>query len=109
LLALSGGEKAIVGLCLLFAFLKINPTPFVLLDEVDAPLDDTNTERFVGLLREFADRTQFIVITHNPVTVQAADHLYGVTMEEEGISKVLSLSLKEALAWTETDAPSAVP
>ncbi len=109
LLALSGGEKAIVGLCLLFAFLKINPTPFALLDEVDAPLDDTNTERFVGLLREFADRTQFIVITHNPVTVQAADHLYGVTMEEEGISKVLSLSLKEALAWTETDAPSAVP
>jgi len=101
LLALSGGEKAIVGLCFLFALLKINPAPFVLLDEVDAPLDDANTERFVTLLREFSDRTQFIVITHNPITVQAADHLYGVTMEEEGVSKVLSLSLKEALEWTE--------
>lgn len=101
LLSLSGGEKAIVGLCLLFAFLKINPAPFVLLDEVDAPLDDSNTDRFVGLLREFAERTQFIVITHNPITVQAADHLYGVTIEEQGVSKVLSLSLKEALAWTE--------
>ena len=108
LLSLSGGEKAIVGLCLLFAFLKINPTPFVLLDEVDAPLDDANTERFVQLLREFSDRIQFIVITHNPVTVQAADHLYGVTMEEEGISKVLSLSLKEALTWTEANALSTV-
>lgn len=103
LLSLSGGEKAIVGLCLIFALLKINPVPFVLLDEVDAPLDDANTERFVSLLREFSERTQFIVITHNPITVQAADHLYGVTMEEEGISKVLSLSLKEALEWTERD------
>ena len=93
---------------MLFAFLKINPTPFVLLDEVDAPLDDANTERFVQLLREFSDRIQFIVITHNPVTVQAADHLYGVTMEEEGISKVLSLSLKEALTWTEANALSTV-
>lgn len=101
LMALSGGEKAIVGLCLLFALLKINPAPFVLLDEVDAPLDDANTDRFVALLREFADRTQFIVITHNPVTVQAADHLYGVTMEDDGISRVLSLSLREALAWAE--------
>ncbi|MCX7969198.1 MAG: chromosome segregation protein SMC [Armatimonadetes bacterium] len=101
LLSLSGGEKAIVGLCFLFALLKINPAPFVLLDEVDAPLDDSNTDRFVSLLREFSDRTQFLVITHNPITVQAADHLYGVTMEEEGVSKVLSLSLKEALEWTE--------
>ncbi|MER3501821.1 MAG: chromosome segregation protein SMC [Candidatus Fervidibacterota bacterium] len=101
LLALSGGEKAIVGLCLLFALLKINPAPFVLLDEVDAPLDDSNTDRFVALLREFAERTQFIVITHNPITVQAADHLYGVTLDEDGASKVLSLSLREALAWTE--------
>lgn len=103
LLSLSGGEKAIVGLCFLFALLKINPAPFVLLDEVDAPLDDANTDRFVSLLREFSDRTQFIVITHNPITVQAADHLYGVTMEEEGVSKVLSLSLKEALEWTEQE------
>jgi chromosome segregation protein len=101
LLSLSGGEKAIVGLCFLFALLKINPAPFVLLDEVDAPLDDANTDRFVSLLQEFSDRTQFIVITHNPITVQAADNLYGVTMEEEGISKVLSLSLKEALEWAE--------
>jgi chromosome segregation protein len=101
LLSLSGGEKAIVGLCFLFALLKINPAPFVLLDEVDAPLDDANTDRFVSLLREFSDRTQFIVITHNPITVQAADNLYGVTMEEEGISKVLSISLKEALEWAE--------
>lgn len=103
LLSLSGGEKAIVGLCFLFALLKINPAPFVLLDEVDAPLDDTNTDRFVSLLQEFSDRIHFIVITHNPITVQAANHLYGVTMEEEGVSKVLSLSLREALKWTGKD------
>ncbi len=103
LLALSGGEKAIVGLCLLFALLKVNPAPFVLLDEVDAPLDDTNTDRFAELLREFAHRTQFVVITHNPITVQAADHLYGITMDNDGSSKVLSLSLKEALEWTEQE------
>ncbi len=101
LLALSGGEKAIVGLCLLFALLKVNPAPFVFLDEVDAPLDDTNTDRFVSLLREFSERTQFIVITHNPITMQAADHLYGITLDSDGSSKVLSLSLKEALEWAE--------
>ncbi len=99
LMALSGGEKAIVGICLLFALLTVCPVPFAVLDEVDAALDDQNSEHFCRLLTDFAERTQFLVVTHNALTVQAADHLYGVTLREDGSSQVLSLSLKEALAW----------
>ncbi|MCS7224767.1 MAG: chromosome segregation protein SMC [Armatimonadetes bacterium] len=99
LMALSGGEKAIVGICLLFALMSVCPVPFAVLDEVDAPLDDQNTDHFCSLLNDFAETTQFLVVTHNAITVQAADHLYGVTLREDGSSQVLSLSLKEALQW----------
>jgi chromosome segregation protein len=89
---LSGGEKALVAVSLLFSLFLINPTPFCFLDEVDAPLDDANIGRFTQLLREMSTHSQFIVITHNKRTMQAADVLYGVTMQEPGISKVISIA-----------------
>jgi chromosome segregation protein len=93
---LSGGEKALTALSLLFAGFMIKPTPLCLLDEVDAPLDESNTERFVKLLKELAKDIQFITITHNRRTMEAADYLYGITMEEPGVSKVVSMHLTEA-------------
>jgi chromosome segregation protein len=80
---------------LLFAFLKVKPSPFVVLDEVDAPLDEANVGRFASLLREFSANSQFIVITHNRGTMEAAHALYGVTMQEPGISRLLSLRLED--------------
>jgi chromosome segregation protein len=91
---LSGGERALTATALLFAVLKARPLPFCLLDEVDAMLDEANVGRFRSLLEEFAKQTQFIVITHNRQTIQAANTIYGVSMEEEGISKVISLRLE---------------
>lgn len=92
---LSGGERALTAIALLFAVYLIKPSPFCLLDEVDAPLDDVNVGRFVRLLQRFADKTQFIVITHNKLTMECADHLYGVTMEERGVSRLVSVSFDE--------------
>lgn len=88
---LSGGEKALAGLAFLMALFKYRPSPFCFLDEVDAPLDDANLERFLSLLGDLSQRHQFILITHNKKTMEAADCLYGVTMEEPGISKVVSV------------------
>ena len=93
LVALSGGERAMTTLCLLFAMLKVKPAPFCILDELDAPLDESNVEKFGLLLQEFADNSQFIVITHNYGTLESVDRLYGVTMQEEGVSTVYSLAL----------------
>jgi chromosome segregation protein len=90
---LSGGEKALTGLALLFAIFYYRPSPFCLLDEVDAPLDDANIHRFTRMLRELASQTQFVVITHNRKTMEAADILYGITMEEPGLSRVVSVNL----------------
>ncbi len=90
---LSGGEKAFVAIALYFAILKVRPTPFCMLDEIDAALDDRNVERFASYLRGFSQKTQFIVITHRRGTMEAADMLYGVTMQEQGISKILHLDL----------------
>jgi chromosome segregation protein len=90
---LSGGEKALTGLALLFAIFYYRPSPFCLLDEVDAPLDDANIHRFTRVLRELSSQTQFIVITHNRKTMEAADVLYGVTMEEPGLSRIVSVNL----------------
>ncbi|HEY7817435.1 MAG TPA: AAA family ATPase, partial [Vicinamibacteria bacterium] len=94
-LLLSGGEKAMTAIALLFAIFRYRPSPFCLLDEVDAPLDDANIGRFLTMLRELRDTTQFIIITHSRKTMEMADQLYGVTMEEPGISKLVSVSLVE--------------
>lgn len=95
---LSGGERAFVSIALYFAMLKVRPTPFCVMDEIEAALDDANVERFAAYLREMTVRTQFIVITHRRGTMEEADMLYGVTMEEQGVSRLLRLSLAEAQA-----------
>jgi len=95
LLQLSGGERALTAAAILFALLKVKPSPFVILDEVDAPLDDSNIGRYSNLLREFAQQSQFVVITHNKGTMEAVDVLYGVTMEEAGASKIIGMRLRE--------------
>lgn len=92
---LSGGEKALTAIAILFAIYRVKPSPFCIFDEVDAPLDDINIARFVKVLNEFSKDTQFIVITHNKKTMEAARNLYGVTMEESGISKLISVRLKK--------------
>jgi chromosome segregation protein len=90
---LSGGEKALAAIALMFAIFRYKPSPFCLLDEIDAPLDDANIGRFVEMLRGMMDRTQFIIITHNRKTMEIANRLYGVTMEEPGVSKLISIQL----------------
>ena len=92
---LSGGEKAFVAIALYFAILKVRPTPFCLLDEIDAALDDRNVERFASYLHNLSQKTQFIVITHRRGTMEASDVLYGVTMQEQGVSKLLRLDLNQ--------------
>lgn len=96
--ALSGGERTLTSIALICAILNCNPSPFVVMDEVEAALDETNTMRFANIMAELARQSQFIVITHNRVTMHAADALYGVTMGTEGISKILSVELKDVSA-----------
>jgi len=95
LLLLSGGERAMTALALVLSLIKVRPSPFVILDEVDAPLDDANVGRYASLLREWADKTQFIIITHNRGSMEAADTLHGITMEHPGVSKLVSVRLEE--------------
>lgn len=92
---LSGGERALTVIALLFAFLEYRPMPFVVVDEIDAPLDEANLERFVSFLREFAEHTQFIIITHRKVTMRAADVMHGVTNEDAGVSRIISVKMEE--------------
>jgi len=99
---LSGGERCLTALSILFAVYLVKPSPFCLLDEADAPLDDTNIGRFVTMLREFSNRTQFLVITHNKLTMETANHLYGVTMMEKGCSSIVSVSFND-VAQTRSD------
>jgi len=94
---LSGGERALTALSLLFGIYLVKPSPFCVLDEVDAPLDENNIGRFIRLLQDFSAQTQFVVITHNPRTIEAADWIYGVTMEEPGVSTIVGVKLQEAL------------
>jgi len=98
---LSGGERALTAVALLFAMLEVRPVPFCVLDEVDAALDEANIGRFVDALRSLADRTQFIVITHNRGTIEAADALYGVTVGDDSVSRVISLRLDEAASMVD--------
>jgi chromosome segregation protein len=95
---LSGGERCLTALSILFAVYLVKPSPFCLLDEADAPLDDTNIGRFVNMLREFSGNTQFLVITHNKLTMETANHLYGVTMMERGCSSIVSVSFNDVAA-----------
>jgi len=95
MMLLSGGEKAFTAIALLFAILKINPAPFCVLDEIEAALDDVNVYRYAEYLKKFTNHTQFLVITHRKGTMEAADTVYGVTMEENGVSKLLSMKLKQ--------------
>ncbi|HEX7380533.1 MAG TPA: AAA family ATPase, partial [Nevskiaceae bacterium] len=104
--ALSGGEKALAALALLFALFELNPAPFCLLDEVEAPLDDSNVGRFCALVRDMSQRVQFIIITHNKVTMELAEHLHGVTMREPGVSRLVSVDMREAERLAGTEAPA---
>ena len=94
---LSGGEKALTALALVFAIFSINPAPFCLLDEVDAPLDDLNTLRFINMVEEMSKSVQFIFITHNKVSMERSDYLMGVTMQEAGVSRMVSVDVSQAL------------
>ena len=94
---LSGGEKALTTLSLVFALFELNPSPFCLLDEVDAPLDDLNTSRFVEMVDQLSTDVQFIFITHNKISMEKSDYLMGITMQEPGVSRVVSVNVNEAV------------
>lgn len=98
---LSGGEKALTATALVFALFQLNPAPFCLLDEVDAPLDDPNTERFCNLVRHMSSSTQFVFITHNKIAMEMAQHLMGVTMQEQGVSRIVAVDLDAANAMAQ--------
>ncbi|MGC8855123.1 MAG: chromosome segregation protein SMC, partial [Halothiobacillaceae bacterium] len=101
---LSGGEKSLTAIALVFAIFQLNPAPFCLLDEVDAPLDEANVGRFCAMVREMAERVQFIFITHNKTTMELAHQLVGVTMREAGVSRIVAVDLDEAVRLVETRA-----
>jgi chromosome segregation protein len=98
---LSGGEKALTATALVFAMFQLNPAPFCLLDEVDAPLDDTNTERFCNMVKRMSAQTQFLFISHNKIAMEMAEQLVGVTMQEQGVSRVVEVDMEEALRMTD--------
>lgn len=99
---LSGGEKALTAMSLVFALFSLNPAPFCLLDEVDAPLDDANTSRFCNLVKEMSAQTQFLYISHNRLTMEMAEQLIGVTMQEKGVSRIVAVDIQQALKMAES-------
>ena len=98
---LSGGEKALTATALVFAMFQLNPAPFCLLDEVDAPLDDANTERFANLVRAMSDKTQFLFISHNKIAMEMAQQLIGVTMQEQGVSRIVAVDMESAAGFAQ--------
>ncbi len=94
---LSGGEKALTAIALVFAIFQLNPAPFCLLDEVDAPLDDANTERYARLVKNMSSGTQFLFISHNKIAMEMAEQLVGVTMQEQGVSRIVAVDMEAAL------------
>jgi len=98
---LSGGEKALTAIALVFAIFQLNPAPFCLLDEVDAPLDDANTERYSKLVTQMSQSTQFLFISHNKIAMEMAEQLIGVTMQEQGVSRVVAVDMEAAIGMVE--------
>ena len=98
---LSGGEKALTAIALVFAIFHLNPSPFCMLDEVDAPLDDANVGRYAKMVSEMSDKVQFVYITHNKIAMQVASQLIGVTMHEPGVSRPVSVDIEQAAAMAE--------
>jgi len=98
---LSGGEKALTAIALVFAIFQLNPAPFCLLDEVDAPLDDANTERYVKLVTRMSQDTQFLYISHNKIAMEMARQLIGVTMQEQGVSRIVAVDMESAVSMAE--------
>ena len=99
---LSGGEKALTAIALVFSMFQLNPAPFCMLDEVDAPLDDSNTERYCQMVKRMSAQTQFVFISHSKITMEIAQQLVGVTMQERGVSRVVEVDIEEALRLAET-------
>ena len=99
---LSGGEKALTAIALVFSLFQLNPAPFCLLDEVDAPLDDANTARYSDIVAKMSQKTQFLFISHNKITMEIANQLIGVTMQEQGVSRVVAVDLQAATALTQS-------
>ena len=98
---LSGGEKALTAIALVFAIFQLNPAPFCLLDEVDAPLDDANTERYCKLVSQMSEQTQFLYISHNKIAMEMAEQLIGVTMQEQGVSRIVAVDMDAAVSLAE--------
>ena len=98
---LSGGEKALTALALVFALFRLNPAPFCLMDEVDAPLDDSNTERFCAMVKKMSEKTQFLFVSHNKISMEMAQQLIGVTMQESGVSRIVDVDMETAVKMTE--------
>ena len=98
---LSGGEKALTAIAMVFAIFKLNPAPFCMLDEVDAPLDDANVSRYATMVKEMSEQVQFIFITHNKISMEAANQLMGVTMHEAGVSRLVSVDVDQAAELVE--------
>ena len=101
---LSGGEKALTAIALVFSMFQLNPAPFCMLDEVDAPLDDSNTERYCRMVKRMSSQTQFVFISHSKITMEIAQQLVGVTMQEQGVSRVVEVDIEEALRLAEAGA-----
>ena len=98
---LSGGEKALTAIALVFAIFQLNPAPFCMLDEVDAPLDDANVGRYARLVKSMSEKVQFIYITHNKIAMEMAEQLIGVTMQEQGVSRIVAVDMDEAIVMAE--------